>query len=108
MRDRSYVRLPNAGEPTIGTPTPMAHELPIRWQAVEREQAHEIDYGGGRLNDARLSGRADIGNSGSVLAPDDREGHGSHPFPAPGDKPDGAAKGRDLLVDGRHGRRGTD
>jgi hypothetical protein len=72
-----------AGEPTIGLPTPMAHEPPMRGQAVEREQAHEIDCGGGGLNNARLSSRADVENSGSALAPDNREGHGVTLSPRP-------------------------
>jgi hypothetical protein len=66
---------------------PMADKLPPDGsQIAEREQAHEIDCGGRRLNRARLSSRADAGNSGSARAP--TIGHGSHPFPAPGDKPD--------------------
>ena len=36
------------------------------------------------------------------------DGHGSHPFPAPGTKPDGAAKGEGPLVGNRHGRQGTE
>jgi hypothetical protein len=92
LRNEDYGGLPGAGEPTIGLPMPAAHEPPTPGRAVEREQAHEIDCDGGRLNIAGLSSRADIENSGSALAPDNRDGHGS-PFPRARRQSDGAAKG---------------
>jgi len=78
LGNEDYVRLPNAGEPAIGLPTPMAYEpSPAGWQAAEPEQAREIDRGGVGRGDTRRGSRADGRNAGSALAPDDLEGHGS-------------------------------
>jgi hypothetical protein len=96
-----------AGEPAVGLTVPAAYEPTVRGKAVEAEQAYEVD--GRRVSaiERRADGRA-IENGESALAPEDREGHGSHTLSPRPAQPDGAAKGGDPLVGGRHGRQGTD
>ncbi len=69
------------------TPAPAPH-------AHAQIAARVLNCGGG-LNNARLSSRTDVENSGSDSLPTIGKVMG-HPFPAPGGKPDGAAKGETL------------
>ena len=80
------------GEPPIDLTMPAAHEALAGRRAVEPKQAHKIDGDCVVLYGCPARGRAGIEDTGSILAPKDREGHRSQPFPAPG-KPDAADKG---------------